>query len=354
MVDVRGNVRLAFSTIFAPHENFEPKDLKIDSRMFPGKIEEKMIDLSKITDKTDKRVINAVNKLKDKVGEKRVAFQEREGPLKMFLAKKGLSKKSVKKIIEQTQVENLGLFLEFIDRDPKLLAEKIGIENQDDLLDYMKMARDSLETLKDTIKDSPSIVKKAILMAFQLFQIPKEKIKIYTGEDSELLYISSNREFSVAFKANDNIEEMEYLDFVKDDKKHGFEVDWCIFNVDDNRWMNILQKVAVIATTSALQYVVPRIGATVGGLIKKVIKEKTDELLVAGCNMDIRLIFRELLRTNVAVEYIKFQRFEANLYSDEEKKTIIKEYGNQLVKSPEIIVRGKDIIGDIGAFQGLK
>ena len=354
MVDVRGNLRLAFSTIFAPHENFEPKDLKIDSRMFPGKIEEKMIDLSKITDKTDKRVINAVNKLKDKVGEKRVAFQEREGPLKMFLAKKGLSKKSVKKIIEQTQVENLGLFLEFIDRDPKLLAEKIGIENQDDLLDYMKMARDSLETLKDTIKDPPSIVKKAILMAFQLFQIPKEKIKIYRGKDGELLYFSSDREFSVAFKANDNIEEMEYLDFVKDDKKHGFEVDWCIFNVDDNRWMNILQKVAVIATTSALQYVVPRIGATVGALIKKVIKEKTDELLVAGCNMDIRLIFRELLRTNVAIEYIKFQSFEANLYSDEEKKTIIKECGNQLVKSPEIIVRGKDIIGDIGAFQGLK
>ena len=354
MVDVRGNLRLAFSTIFAPHENFEPKDLKLDNRFFAGKIEEKMVDLSKITDKTDKRVIKAVNKLKDRVGEKRLAFQEREGPLRLFLAKKGLSKKNVKKIIEQTQVENLGLFLEFIDKDPKLLAEKMGIENQNDLLDYMKMARDSLETLKDTIKDPPSIVKKAILMAFQLFQIPKENIKIYTGDDGELLYIDQSREFSIAFKANDNIDEMEYLDFVEDNKKHGFEVDWCIFNVDDNRWMNILQKVAVIATTSALQYVVPRIGATVGALLKKIIKEKTDELLVAGCNMDIRLIFRELLRTNVAIEYIKFQRFEANLYSDEEKKTILKEYGNQLVKSPELVVRGTDILDNIGDFQGLK
>ncbi len=70
--------------------------------------------------------------------------------------------------------------------------------------------------------------------------------------------------------------------------------------------------------------------------------------------MDIRLIFRELLRTNVAVEYIKFQRFEANLYSDEEKKTILKEYGNKLVKSPEILVRGKDIIGDLGDIQSLR
>lgn len=103
-----------------------------------------------------------------------------------------------------------------------------------------------------------------------------------------------------------------------------------------------------------MQYLVPGIGTTVGALIKKVIKEKTDELLVAGCNMDIRLIFHELMRTNVAIEYIKFQRFEANLYSDEEKKTIIKKYGNQLVKSPEIVARGKDIIGDIGDIQGLK
>jgi len=60
------------------------------------------------------------------------------------------------------------------------------------------------------------------------------------------------------------------------------------------------------------------------------------------------------LRTNVAIEYIKFQRFEANLYSDEEKKTILKEYGNQLVKSPELVARGTDILDNIGDFQGLK
>ena len=66
MVDVRGNLRLAFSTIFAPHEEFKPKDLKLDHRFFPGIQEEKMVNLSKITDKTDKRVIKAVNKLKDK------------------------------------------------------------------------------------------------------------------------------------------------------------------------------------------------------------------------------------------------------------------------------------------------
>jgi len=36
MVDVRGNLRFAFSTIFAPHEEFDPKDLKLDSRVFPG------------------------------------------------------------------------------------------------------------------------------------------------------------------------------------------------------------------------------------------------------------------------------------------------------------------------------
>lgn len=347
MVDVRGSLRVAFSTIFAPHENFEPKALKIDARMFPGIQEEKIVDLSQVDEKSDRRVVKAVKKLKSKIGEKRLQLAEREGPLKIFLVKKGLSKKNVQELVSKTQTDNLGLILEIIETDPKSLAEKIEFKTQEDLLECLKMARNSIETLKNTIKDPQSVVKTAILMCFELFQVPKENVKVYSREEEELLYIDELREFSISFKPNNEIEEMEYLDFVESEKKHGFEIDWVIYNVDNNRWINILQRVAVIATTTIMQYLVPRVSATVGSLIKNAIKHKTDELLVAGCNMDIRLIFHELLRANLVIEYIKFQRFEANIWSEDEKKTLLKEYGNKVMKSSEIVERGKDIVGDL-------
>jgi hypothetical protein len=348
MVDVRGDLRFAFSTVFAPNENFDPKNLKIDSRMFPGFQEEKFINnLDELEKQEDRRVVKAIKKLREKIGEKRLKLAQREGPLKIFLVKKGLSPKDVNDIIEKTQMENLGLFLEFIDLKPKELAEKLHINNQEELLEYMKMARDSIDLLKKTIENPTNVVKSAIMMCFELFQIPKDKIKKYDGEDGEILYIDDLREVSLSFKPNNEIEELEYLEFVDPNKKFGFEVDWVIYNVDNNRWINILQKVAVIATTSIMQYVVPRVSATIGSLIKNAIKNKTDELLIAGCNMDIRLIFHELLRVNLAIEYIKFQRFEANIWSEDEKKAILTECGIKLIKNPEIVDRGIEIIGDI-------
>ncbi len=67
--------------------------------------------------------------------------------------------------------------------------------------------------------------------------------------------------------------------------------------------------------------------------------------------MDIRLIFHELLRVNLAIEYIKFQRFEANIFSEEEKKAILTECGVKLLKNPEIVERGKDMIGDLQSLK---
>ncbi|MFX1296592.1 MAG: hypothetical protein ACFFD2_17265 [Promethearchaeota archaeon] len=347
MVDVRGSLRFAFSTIFSPQEEFNSKNLKLDERIFPGIQEERLISIDDLDKQKDRRVVKAVKKMREKIQERKIKLSEREGPLKIFLVKKGLSKKDVNNIIEQTQIENLGIFLEFIDKDPKALAAKLNISNQEDLLEYMKMARNSLETLKTTIKDPPSIVKTAILMCFELFQVPKDKVKMYTGESGDLLYIDELREVSLSYKANNEIEEMEYLEFVESDKKYGFEIDWVIYNVDNNRWISILEKVAVVATTSIMQFIVPRVSATIGSLIKNALKRKTDELLVAGCNMDIRFIFHELLRMNMAIEYIKFQRFEANIFSEEEKKAILTECGVSLLKNPEIVERGKDMIGDL-------
>ena len=202
MVDVRGSLRVAFSTIFAPHENFEPKDLKIDARMFPGFQEEKMIDLGKVNENSDRRVVKAVKKLKSKIGEKRLKLAEREGPFKIFLVKKGLSKRNVQELVAKTQIDNLGLILEIIETDPKALAQKIEFKNQDELLECLKMARNSLDVLKNTIKDPQSDVKTAILMCFELFQVSKEDVKIYSREDGELLYIDELREFSISFKPN--------------------------------------------------------------------------------------------------------------------------------------------------------
>ncbi|MFX0071917.1 MAG: hypothetical protein ACFFAO_12580, partial [Candidatus Hermodarchaeota archaeon] len=202
MVDVRGNLRLAFSTIFSPNEDFDPKSFKIDSRMFPGFQEEKLVEISDLDKQKDRRVGKAVKKLKNKIGEKRLKLSEREGLLRIFIVKKGLTKKNIKQIIEKTQIENLGLFLDNIEMDPKALANKVEFKNQEELLECLRMARKSLETLKTTIKDPPSIIKTAILMCFELFQVPKEKVNVYSKEDGELLYIDELREFSISFKAN--------------------------------------------------------------------------------------------------------------------------------------------------------
>jgi hypothetical protein len=340
-------LRFAFSTIFGPDEEFDSKNLKLDERIFPGIQEEKLINIDELEKEKDRRVVKAVKKLREKIGERKAKFSEREGPLKIFLVKKGLSKKDVNHVIEQTQIKNLGLFLELVDKDPKAVAAKINVKNQDELLEYMRMARKSLEMLKKTIKEPSSVVKNAILMCFELFQVSKDKVKLYSDEGGELLYIDELREVSLSFKANNEIEEMEYLEFIDSDKKYGFEVDWVIYNVDNSRWINILEKVALVATTSLMQFVVPRVSATIGSLIKNAIERKTDELLIAGCNMDIRFIFHELLRLNLAVEYIKFQKFEANIFSEEEKKAILTECGVKLLKNPEIVERGKDVIGDL-------
>ncbi|TFG04545.1 MAG: hypothetical protein EU539_10630 [Promethearchaeota archaeon] len=348
MVDVRGDLRFAFSTVFAPHENFDPKNLKIDSRMFPGFQEERFINnFDELEKQKDRRIVKAVKKIKEKIGERRLKLAQREGPLKIFLVKRGLSPKDVSDIVEKTKMDNLGLFLECIDLKPKEIADKLNMNNQEELLEYMRMARKSIDLLKNTIKDPASVVKSAIMMCFELFQISKDTIKKYDGEDGEILYIDDLREVSISFRPNNEIEELEYLEFVDPEKRFGFEVDWVIYNVDNNRWINILQKVAVVATTSLMQYIIPRVSATIGSLIKNAIKHKTDEILIAGCNMDIRLIFHELLRVNLAIEYIKFQQFEANIWNEDEKQALLTECGKNLIRNPEIVDRGIEIMGDI-------
>jgi len=55
MVDVRGSLRFAFSTIFSPDEEFDPKNLKLDERIFPGFQEEKLINIDDLDKQKDRR-----------------------------------------------------------------------------------------------------------------------------------------------------------------------------------------------------------------------------------------------------------------------------------------------------------
>jgi hypothetical protein len=337
MVDVRGGLRFAFSTIFGPNEKFDPKDLRLDTRLFPGKQEEIAINPDELDKQKDRKIQKAIKKVRERIDDRRLKLMSREGPLKLYIVKKGLSRKSIDEIVEKTKMNNLGLFLDNIESDPQVFADKLKIKSKEELLECLKMARSSFKTLEQTIREPPSVVKTAIQMCFELFQIPKERIKEYVAKDGELLYLDNKREISISFRSNNKIEEMEYLEHIKDDKKNGFEVNWVLFNVDNNRWVNILEKVAIIATTTILQTLIPRISITVGTLIKNAVENKADEILIKGCNMDLKLIFHELLRANLAVEYVKFQKFEANIWDEEKRKTLLKEYGNSLLKSPELV-----------------
>ncbi|MFX1260263.1 MAG: hypothetical protein ACFFAN_20625 [Promethearchaeota archaeon] len=71
--------------------------------------------------------------------------------------------------------------------------------------------------------------------------------------------------------------------------------------------------------------------------IDKKIKTKSDELLIEGVNLDIKLIFYLLLRANLAVDSIKFQRFEAEIWDEAKKKKLLKEFGTKLLKNSKIL-----------------
>ncbi len=339
MVDVRGGLFFAFSTVFSPKQSFRPEDIKLDGRLFPGIQEQILENMDKEEDEKSRKVIEYIKDVRSKIKEKRMKLMGKMEESDDFLndnASEEISQKIVDLIQEKTSLDNLGEFLKAIEGDAQGLSNKIHVMNNTHLKHCLEIGKKSFKDLREITNNPALVVRKAIDSCFELFQVPKEKIKEYDSKDGEILLINDSREFSISFLKNDNIKEMQFLQETDPDKKHGFDVKWVHFNVSQNRWMEILKKMTTFMTDSVLRFISPRIGGSLGSLIKKTVNAKTDEMLVKSCNFDLKLIFHELLRTNLAIESIKFQNFEADLWNDEEKKKKLVEFGKDLLKSSNI------------------
>ncbi|MFX1260262.1 MAG: hypothetical protein ACFFAN_20620 [Promethearchaeota archaeon] len=220
------------------HDKIDAKDLKLDARMFPGFQEQKILKIDEI-DKLDKLkhrpVLKAIKKFKKRIADQKEKLDIQDGSMKVYIVKKGLTKKSIKVIEELIQIDNLGDFLERIENDPDSIAKLTKLKSKEEFLECIKMGRKSFEIFKTTIQDPTSIVKTAIFQCFMLFQITKKNIKEYTSEDSEKLFIDDNREFSISYLKNDNIKEIESLEGIEEDKKNSFEIKWFFFDISNNR-----------------------------------------------------------------------------------------------------------------------
>ncbi|MBD3254298.1 MAG: hypothetical protein GF383_04355 [Candidatus Lokiarchaeota archaeon] len=341
MVEVRGSLRLAFSTIVSPNEDFNPEHLKIDSRMFPGRQEKIKLEEKNLKKLSERRIISMVKKIKDKIDQKRL---NREGFVPSILTMEGLSPEKIDLIKEKTNIRDLGSFLEKLDKEPNKIADLLGLDSIDELKFYLNLGKESFKNLRTAIKDPSKILEISLTHCIDLFQTPEEDVKSYRANNKEGLLIDPSREFSISFEKRDDIEELKAFEDVDENKKYGYEIQWVMFNVTREKWIERLEKLIITATTSLIKNLVPMIGRLIKSQVKKVVKSKSDDLLIQKCNQDIKRVLYVLLRSNLAIDAIKFEPFKATIWDFEEQKEKIKEFGTKVLQSTEILSKIKNLV----------
>ncbi|MHA1688479.1 MAG: hypothetical protein ACTSUN_03960 [Promethearchaeota archaeon] len=328
--------KFCFFYAFFPKQDFNLDDLKLDLRFFPGLQEQIRESLEKEDDEEVRKIIEFLKEKRKKLKKKRLKLLGKDIDPSKLLIDEELPPKIINYIKEKTSINSLGDFLTLINNNAQGLSNKIRIMNSTQLKRCLDIGRQSFKDLRETTKNPSLAVKKAIYQCFELFQIPREEIKEYVSNDEETLIINNSREFSISYIKNDHLKELQFLDEQDPEKTHRYEVRWVHFNVSLTRWEEILKKIASTLTSSIIKFIAPRIGNSLTSLLKKVLESKNDELLIKACNFDLKLIFHELLRTNIAIKSVKFQNFEGELWNDEEKKKKLMKFGKELIKSTSI------------------
>jgi len=319
MVDIKDQMKFAFSTIFTPDKELEDLNvLKIDSRMFRGIKKEVPLKIDEFMKFYDNP--NAIKNAGIKKALERSEFSKKEikkifknGVIPLTIYERGLGIDGIRKISENfAGMNRLGTFLNKIQREPEKLAEKIKGKSVDDFKRYLKMGKDAYKEIKETIKRPKSIVKNAINQCFDLYDIDIKNVKkLHNHKDRSVLYMDDSREMSLTFRRNDDIKEMNSLPKnISKSRKFGFEVEWVIFNFDWDKWDARFIKLSSSFISGAIGYLIPGVGGIISSIIKKGIKKKTDDMLKNQTNGELKLIFFDLIKANLAIENIKFQPFE--------------------------------------------
>lgn len=168
--------------------------------------------------------------------------------------------------------------------------------------------KERLDEVIKAIENPDEIMEEAVIQCFRLFEIPEKEFKKFTSEDGEIEYRNNSRILNISYKkVKQNKNSKVISEKVNNANKiHAYEADWVIFNVTWDKWSERIRKIHEFIVNKGLKSRIPGLGGLLADFINKKIKETGDQWIVKGINDEFNEIFYSILKTNPAIEYIKY------------------------------------------------
>jgi len=175
--------------------------------------------------------------------------------------------------------------------------------------EYKIKMKERLDEVIKAIENPNAIMEEAVIQCFRLFEIPEKEFKKFTSEDGEIEYRNKSRILNISYKkVKQNKNSKVISEKVKDlGKIHAYEVDWAIFNVTWDKWSERIRKIYSFIVGQGTSRI-PGLGGLLGDFINKKIKETGDQWIVKSINYEFNEIFFRILKSNPAIEYIKYDK----------------------------------------------
>ena len=180
-------------------------------------------------------------------------------------------------------------------------------KKEDITAEYQSKIKERLDEVIKAIENPNEIVEEAIIQCFRLFDIPEKKFKKFTSEDGEVEFRDKSRILNISYKKvkNNKNSQIIYEKVNNQNKIHAYEIDWVIFNVTWDKWSERIRKIYTFIISQSTSRI-PGLGGLLGDFINKKIKETGDQWIVNSINYEFNEIFYSILKSNPAIEYIKY------------------------------------------------
>ena len=174
--------------------------------------------------------------------------------------------------------------------------------------EYKNKMSERLDEIIKAIENPNEIMEEAVIQCFQLFEIPEKDFKKFTSEDGEVEYRNKSRILNISYKKVKQNKNSKVISekFNNANKIHSYEADWVIFNVTWDKWSSMLRNIHEFIVNKGLKARIPGLGGLLADFINKKIKETGDQWIIKDINHEFNEIFYSLLKTNPAIEYIKY------------------------------------------------
>jgi len=182
-------------------------------------------------------------------------------------------------------------------------------KKEDITAEYQSKIKERVDEVIKAIENPNEIVEEAIIQCFRLFDISEKKFKKFTSEDGEVDFRDKSRILNISYKKvkNNKNSQIIYEKINNQNKIHAYEIDWVIFNVTWDKWSEWIRKIYTFIISQGTSRI-PGLGGLLGDFINKKIKETGDQWIVNSINYEFNEIFYSILKSNPAIEYIKYDK----------------------------------------------